>query len=182
MPRMLDEELLSRLERRWHDLGTPMPGRMEAGLDDAQIDRIAASLPFRLPEEVRRIYRWHSGSSLSDIVFSRVLLPLQVSVEDTLDFLATDSDWKPGWLKFMNEKPYIALDCSGGYDDPVPVWHYDYAQLPPTRPAFVSLGELFLFWISLLDDGYMYWDAPSWRMRPDLPEDITNRLSGVPSD
>ncbi len=81
----------------------------------------------------------------------------------------------------MDEKPYIALAC-GSYDDPVPVWNYDYAQLPPTRPAFASIGEQFLFWISLIDGGYMYWDAPSWYMRPQLPEDIANKLGGVPSD
>jgi hypothetical protein len=182
MPKMIDEELLSRLERRWHELGSTMLSRMEPGLDDAQIDQIAAPLDFRIPEEVRRLYRWHAGSSLSDIVYSRVLLPLQVSVDDTLDFLATDDDWKPGWLKFMNEKPYIALDCSGNYEGPVAVWHYDYMSEPPTRPVFESIGDMFAFWLRLLDEGVMYWDAPAWKLRQPLPDDTAELLWGIPTE
>jgi hypothetical protein len=181
MPRMLDDEILGQLERRWQELGTTMPDRMEPGLDDAEIDRITAPLVFRVPEEVRRVFRWHRGSSLAPFAAYRTLLPLETSVRLTLGFRQQDDDWRPNWLKFMDEKPYIVLAC-GSYDDPVPVWHYDYAQLPPTRPAFASIGELFLFWISLIDEGYMYWDAPFWRMRPHLPEDIANKLGGVPSD
>ena len=51
-----------------------------------------------------------------------------------------------------------------------------------TQQAFASIGELFLFWISLIDEGYMYWDAPSWYISTQLPEDIANKLGGVPSD
>ena len=158
-----------------------MPDCMEPGLDDAEIDRITAPLDFRVPEEVRRVFRWHRGSSLAPFAAYRTLLPLETSVRQTLGFRRQDDDWRPNWLKFMDEKPYIALAC-GSYNDPVPVWHYDYTQLPPTRPAFASIGDLFLFWISLIDDGYMYWDAPFWHLDPQVPEEIVERLGGVPSD
>jgi hypothetical protein len=181
MPRMLDDEILGQLERRWQELGTTMLDRMEPGLDDGEIDRIAAPLGFRLPEEVRRVFRWHRGSSLAPFAVHRTLLPLETSVQSTLDFRQDDDDWQPDWLSFMDEKPYIALAC-GDFDDPVPVWHYDYVHLPPTRPVFASIGELFLFWIELIDNDYMYWNTPFWPMRRQTPQDVVKKVVGVPSD
>lgn len=181
MPCMLDDEILGQLERRWQELETTMPERMERGLDDAEIDRIAAPLGFPLPEEVRRVFRWHRGSSLAPLAVHRMLAPLEASVQSTLDFREDDNGWRPEWLSFMDEKPYVALAC-GDLHDPVPVWHYDYVHLPPTRPVFASIGELFLFWIALIDNGYMYWDAPFWRTHPLTPQDVLTKIVGVPSD
>jgi hypothetical protein len=178
---MLDDEILAQLERRWRELGTTMADRMEPGLDDAQIDRVAAPFGMQIPEEVRRVFRWHRGSSLAPLAAHRTLLPLEISVQSTLELREDDSHWHPEWLKFMDENPYIALACNGDYNDPVEVWHYDYAQLPPTRPAFASIGELFLIWLELIDDGYMFWDPPLWNMHA-TPPAITRILGGVPND
>jgi hypothetical protein len=183
VPRMLDDEILGELELRWRRLGTTMAERMEPGLDDDEIDQITAPLGFSLPEEARRVFRWHQGSSLAPLAAYRTLIPLGTCVQSTLDFLEDDDDWPRGWVSFMDEKPYMALDCRGGPDDPVAVWHYDYAhQQLPTRPVFASIGELFLFWISLIDDGHMTRDAPRWDLRQPLPADIRAKLAGVPSD
>src|SRR5215218_9803464 len=92
MARMLDDEILVQLDRRWQELGTTMPDRMEPGLDDAEIDRITALLGFRVPEEVRRVFRWHRGSSLAPFTAYRTLIPLETSVQSTLDFREDDDD------------------------------------------------------------------------------------------
>ncbi|MEN3267947.1 hypothetical protein [Pseudonocardia sp.] len=59
----------------------------------------------------------------------------------------------------MDEKPYLIFDCRGERNAPVPVWHLDYAYDFPTRPVFASIGAMVSFWIDLIDDGQISWDA-----------------------
>lgn len=178
---MLDSKLLAQLKRRWHSLGTTMDQPMRPGLTDTEIDRIAAPLGFPLPEEVRRLYRWHDGSGRGTMIWGRGLYSLEQSVRSTLEFRADDDDWRPGWLNAMDEKPYVAFACDGDQDQPVPVWHYDYVSPPPTRPVFAGIGEMVAFWIELIDTNIMYWDTRAWKVR-DLPQDVERKLLGVPAD
>jgi len=182
MPTFLNDDILRELERRWADLAPQMQERMEPGLDEADIDRITAPLGFRVPEEVRRVFRWHNGSSLKPFVLGRTLVSLEDSVGSTLGFREFDEILRPEWLHFLDEKPYIALDCGGTSDDPVPVWHYDEGPDEPTRPVFESVGDMFLFWIKLIDNGTMCWDDPYWSTRDPLPSSTAQKLRGVPTD
>lgn len=182
MPRLLDTELLQDLERRWDELDTSMPSRMKPGLQDIDIDRIAAPLGFKLPEEVRHLYRWHDGSGLATMIWHRGMSSLQEAVTDTLVFREDDEEWQPGWLNIMDERPYVAVDCNVGLQDPVPVWHYGYDWPDPTRPVFASIGDMFAFWIELIDGGLMYWKREQWKISDSVSEEILGKLSGVPND
>jgi hypothetical protein len=106
---------------------------------------------------------------------------LEQSVTSTLQFLAEDDGWRPEWLHAMDGKPYLVFACSGDYDEPVAVWHYDYVSPPPSRPTFASIGETVAFWIELIDTNIMYWEAPNWKVR-DLPRGSEERLLAVPTD
>ena len=59
--------------------------------------------------------------------------------------------------------------------------HLDPEFPDPTRPVFESLGDMFRFWIELLDDGIMYWTGRTWSAR-DVPPDAALKLGGVPTD
>lgn len=181
---MLDSELLRQLEANWLAAGATTLEKMAPGLTDEDIDRIAAPLGFRLPEEVRRLYRWHDGSNLYPFICPRALTSLEQTVEQTLDFVEDDDAWKPGWVHVMDEKPYVVLACSGEDQGLVPVWHYDYAAFDfPSRPVFASIGDMVAFWIDLIDQGSMFWRGESWWIdEATMPDDALQRLRGVPTD
>lgn len=183
MPRMLDAELLEQLESRWRAAGATTLQRMAPGISDDEIDRIAAPLGFRLPEEARRLYRWHDGSGVYPIIWLRGMSCLEQAVSDSVDFEGFDDNWNSGWLHLMDEKPYVLLDCSGEEHAPVPVWHYSYDDEFPTRPVFASIGEMVEFWVALIDDGHMYWNGETWwGDEASVPAEALQRLRGVPTD
>jgi len=154
---------------------------MKPGLQDAEIDRISAPLGFDLPDEVRRLYRWRDGSGLATMIWRRGMSSLEQAVTDTLAFREDDECWQPTWLNIMDERPYVAVECGVGPQDPVPVWHYGYDWPDPTRPVFASIGDMVAFWIELIDDGLMYWDHAQWRVGDAIPGETLEKLSGVPN-
>ncbi|WP_445152676.1 hypothetical protein [Baekduia sp. Peel2402] len=107
---------------------------------------------------------------------------LEQAVVVTENFRQDDEEWSATWLSILDERPYVAVDCGVGLDDPVPVWHYGSDWGTPTRPVFASIGDMVSFWIELIEDGSMNWEDPMWRRRADLPEELGERLSGVPQD
>jgi hypothetical protein len=159
-PRYLDDALLEQLEERLLDHpNSTLRERLQPGLPDERINSLTASLSFHLPEEARRWYRWHNGSSGYDITIRRAMTGLADDVKQTLEFQDEDEHWNHGWLKVMTEKPYMVFDCSGSQTEPVAVWHYDYEFPRPTRPVFASIGDMVAFWIQLIDDDLMVWDV-----------------------
>jgi hypothetical protein len=177
---MLDTQLLEELEDRWREQSPAVLQRMQPGIDDDEIDRLSAPLGYTIPEELRRWYRWHNGSTGSPIIISRCFSTLSDDVAATLDFEADEEKWKKGWLQVMDEKPLMIFDCRGGVSEPVPVWHFDYAFDFPTRPVFESIGDMVSFWIELIDDGHVSWDAGGEEhIRQPVPEAILERISGV---
>jgi len=111
------------------------------------------------------------------MIWVRGMTSLAQSIKQTHDLCEIAEDWPAGWLKIMNERPYALADCAGALDAPVPVWHYEFE--PPPRPVFASIGDMFAFWIDLIDDGIMYWDGDMWEVRQPLPDDIAIKLAGV---
>lgn len=184
MVRTLDQELLTTLEARWHEQSPALLDRLAPGLRDVEIDRLTAPLGYSLPEEARRWFRWHDGSTGRPVMFARALDHLSASVDSTLQFAKLDETWVPGWLKVMDDKPYVLFDCRGAADAPVPVWHLDYAYDPPTRPVFDSIGDMVAFWIELINAGQLRWSPQSggWIPREPTPEAVLLRITGVPTD
>jgi hypothetical protein len=185
MPRMLDQELLGELDRRWREQSPALVGRLDSGLADAEIDLLAEPLGYTLPEEVRRWFRWHNGSTNRPIIFTRAFMTLADAVSQTLDFAAMDETLTNGWLHTIDEKPYVVFDCRGEANAPAPVWHFEYSFNfdHPTRPVFESIGDMVAFWIELIDDGQIFWNTKGdWGIRDGVPDAITRRIWGVPTD
>jgi hypothetical protein len=66
-----------------------------------------------------------------------------------------------------------------------PVWHLDYSFDfdRPTPPVFDSIGDMVTFWIELIDDGQISWDAEGDEpIRQPVPDAILRRMTGVPTD
>lgn len=179
MPRVLDDNLFAEYDAMLRVQRGGVPDDRPAGLTDAQIDVISESFGFRLPEEVRVWYRWHDGSRW-DMFYGRAQLSLADAVETSRESRAEDEDWQASWLQATNEKPYILFQCDGPADEPVPVWHYDYWGEPPTRPQFESIGEMLLYWMSLVDQGHAFWHDGSWKLREPVPAEVRSMLGGVP--
>lgn len=53
---------LIQLEKTMADHGYDVKKSFRPGLVRAEIDRLTKGLPFRLPEELYRLYEWHDGS------------------------------------------------------------------------------------------------------------------------
>ena len=86
-------------------------------------------------------------------------------------------------MQVMDEQPCLLFDCRGGVTSPVPVWHLDYAFDFPTRPVFDSIGDMVAFWIELIDDGQVTWDANGdEHIREPVPDAVHQRIRGVPTD
>ncbi|WP_445152675.1 SMI1/KNR4 family protein [Baekduia sp. Peel2402] len=183
----LDDNLLQALEQSWSDAGAQYLGAMRTGLSDVEIDALDARLGFALPEEVRRWYRWHDGSNEYYITSLRMMTPLADDVDQTLMLEDEDEDedqaWPRGWLRTMSDQPFVAFDCRGAKDDPVPVWHYHLGFEVPTRPVFASIGDMVAYWTGLVTERTLTWSAETgWRLAPSAAPDVVARLGGVPTD
>ena len=163
MPRLLDHRLLAELERRWRAQSPVVLERMQPGLSDADIDRIAAPLGFELPDEVRTLYRWHDGSGVHEMTWARNMWSLGLGVTETLKDRADAEVWRPGWLQILGERPHVRVDClANSRQGPVPVWHEAPEWPPPPRPVFASIGDMFAFWIGIIVAGLTAFY--SWRL------------------
>jgi hypothetical protein len=185
MPVLLDHQLLDVLERRWREQSPAVIRFLQPGLQDSEINRLSEPLGFPLPEEVRTWYRWHNGSSNRAIVLQRGFRTLTEDIARTLEFEEDDEAWPKGWMKVMDEKPFVIFDCRGRAAAPVPVWHFEYSfdHDHPTRPVFDSIGDMVSFWIELIDDGQITWDAAGEEhIRQPIPDAILQRMTGVPTD
>jgi hypothetical protein len=184
MARMLDDELLGGLDRRWREQSPALLERIAPGLSDEEIDRLAEPLGVALPEEVRRWFRWQDGSAGRQVIFARAFYSLRTGVKLSLEFVA-DDERIGGWLQALDEKPYVFFDCRGDLDQPAPVWHFEYSFDfdRPTRPVFDSIGDMVAFWIELIDGGHVSWDAAGdWVFQESMPEAARRRVWGVPTD
>src|SRR4051812_27326402 len=101
---MLDEALLTKLERQWQRKGSRIVEALNPGLTDAEIDDLAAPLGHPIPEEARRWWRWHNGASAFEMVLGRAYSSLEEDVASSLNFRWRYTDWGPRrWVKISTE-------------------------------------------------------------------------------
>src|SRR3712207_5050248 len=55
------EELLQRLEHVLRERAPAVAESLQPGLTDERITEIESAAGFRLPEDLRSVYRWHNG-------------------------------------------------------------------------------------------------------------------------
>jgi hypothetical protein len=187
-PRLLDNDLLAALERRWQDQGAFVGRALRPGLSDAEIDRATEPIQLRLPREARRWWGWHDGADpqppgpAGEYGPGRAFLPLHQAVRHCVqwrevmgheDGEGPDPNWKYAWLPIDSEKIVTVIDCSVKWDEPVPARRF-FAEMPQAGAAGVrSLGELVETWIRLIDSGAWaynrsedHWEYHSDRVDP----------------
>ncbi len=140
----LSDELLDQLERRWRDQGAIVARLLRPGLTDEEMDAVTAPLGIHLPREARRWWGWHDGARPpapgarpAELGPSRWFMPLADAVANCESLREVD---RPLWGRQLGpglteaslpidgcQMPAL-LDCSVGFDDPIPpvrAWVFD---------------------------------------------------------
>lgn len=124
---------------------------LRPGLSDAEIDELEARLsPYRLPADVRALYRWANGAEdcldlFFDAAFPSLARALDVR-DGLLDVHATDVDpsWIPSWFPLTAQShqfgELVTLEprhsAEAGW-----LWNFHYHD-PVLSPSYVSVLHL----------------------------------------
>jgi hypothetical protein len=156
---MLDETTLDRFARSLRGAGAQSVDHLNPGLTDRQIDELTAAHGLALPEEARRLWRWHDGGSpaappgAKEIAPGRRFVPLD-SVLAEYAQAAADFRHLYGFdhiIEPFTAKPMIFFDCRGSTDAPAPVLVSHEFEEP--KLALPSIGDLIAVWTQFIDDG-----------------------------
>jgi cell wall assembly regulator SMI1 len=173
-PRLLDDQLLEELARRWREQGAFVATALRAGLSDEQMDEATAPLGLRLPREARLWWGWHDGASpqipgiAAELGPGRAFLSLAEAarecqrLREVMRYAWGDelgSYWRESWLPIDAYKRPILFDCGVGFDDPVPVRSFFMEDPGAGAEGVRSIGELVLVWIQAIDCGAWTYDG-----------------------
>jgi hypothetical protein len=178
-PPLLDDAILTELERRWRDQGAFVAHALRPGLIDAEMDRLTSSVGLRLPGEARRWWGWHDGAEpqypgvVTELGPQRAFLSLAEAVTECQRIRAVlrkatggDSDprWSETWLPINDYESPLVIDCGVRFSEPVPVRAVVF-QEPDGGPVGTrSMGELVRVWIEAMDSGAWWYnrDRDCW--------------------
>jgi len=153
---MIDEPRLIRaLERilsSLTQLGRPVASLFQPGLQDAEIDRLSAGLPFELSEELRAFYRWRNGTRiavdhlLEDLwVFPGFYLP---SLEESIELYREQEnqpEWQEGSFPLFADSAgdFYVVSCEADPIDAGPVigWSHGEPEQDVEYPSLTSMME-----------------------------------------
>lgn len=154
----LTTNLLERLNRRLTDAGAILAARWRPGLSDEQIDDWLLPVGINLPEEARIWWRWHNGQEVTPEGKVHTLAGRQfMAVEAAVDWyekfrgINHGAYGLDGLIPVLIEQPTIWVDCSRGFDDPVPVYTIGHGEEPVL--VLGSLGDLVAGMLELLESG-----------------------------
>lgn len=186
--RLLDDQLLTRLEAQWHELHLPLVSRLAPGLSHREIDELTAPIGLRLPTEALVWFGWHNGTlpTTDDMDverwfgLGRAFVPLQEAISDyevrlsiaetaCEDFdVAPSCYWNRSWFPVVGGEIALACDCSVARGAPTPIRAMDFHTMKPEEFAVVrapSFGEMVERWIAAYEEGLWTYDATAamWR-------------------
>jgi hypothetical protein len=170
-PMMLSEELLEELAARWRQRGMPIATSLRPSLDDEEMDELTRPLGITLPREARTWWRWHDGASLDgrgspSMGPLKLYSPLADAVRNTAAIRETmrgvngelDPAWRYSWLAMNAGGDTTVIDCSVGFDDPVPARHYRFEEPETGAEGVPSIGTLVTLYIAAYDRGVWAYD------------------------
>jgi hypothetical protein len=168
--RVLDQDLLTELERRLSDQDVLAIGSAAPALAEAEMDATLATIGLAVPIEAHVLWQWHDGAlhhdrrGAAELAPSRNWLSLVESLtlrEQILEMNTDDPEvaetvWSSRWLPVIDSVPMVGLDIGVGHESPCSVWLQDL-QGPPVL-ELASLGDLVALWIEALNRGVWLWD------------------------
>lgn len=168
---MLSEELLEELATRWRQRGMPIATSLRPGLDDHEMDELTRSLGITLPREARTWWGWYDGASFDgrgspSMGPQKLYSPLSDAVQNTAAIRETmrgvdgelDPAWRHSWLTMNRGGDTTVIDCSVGFEEPVPARHYRFEEPETGAEGVPSIGTLVKVYIAAFDCGAWAYD------------------------
>lgn len=197
-------ELLAALRECWRRVHAPIATVVRPGLNESEIDRLAAPLGLTLPIEARvwwreldiRVPDREAGED--DVMTGSYwcFLRLEDAVRDALRQreMAAQLAASPGWP--LGERTWVdswspicwidhgrlLIDCADPTMPMSPVRYIQWVALPEGPPATQSIGELVSWWVEAFDTGGYYFDEtmdPPMLWRTDDRLDHRRQGTGV---
>jgi hypothetical protein len=164
MPRLLDLDLLQRLEAAWRAQGALIADALAPGLTDAEIDHLTAA-GLQLPAEARLWWGWHNGatgttSQSDDIGHDVIIYSLGQALEEFRNDLGGGGELAPAsWLPLAQVTGgLLCIDCTPA--EIAPVHRVDWQT--GFTPGTDSMGELVERWLEMYEAGAWTWNPSGW--------------------
>ena len=168
---ILTEDLLEQLAARWRAQRLPIIESLRPGLSDAQMDELTEPIGLILPREARTWWGWHDGASTdgqgsSNLGPGRLFSPLSDAVRataETRDMMRApdgelDPTWRYAWLRMASGGERTVIECSVGFEEPVPARYYRPEEPETGAKGVPSIGALVLLYIDAFDRGAWTYD------------------------
>ncbi|HEX5130423.1 MAG TPA: SMI1/KNR4 family protein [Usitatibacter sp.] len=162
------EEALVELEAAIGKVG--LAHCLHPSLDDEGIDALEAKLaPYRLPAEVRALYRWHDGADEPLVMQPPYgFLPFAEAIaayDFTRGIMEGSEGWNPLWFpvfSFQGDHHCVVLGADPGAPSPVFVVHNADTEIRQIFPDVASLlrtvATAYANGVSWLTDDYVEYD------------------------
>ncbi len=141
------DECIAHLAR----LGQPVVSRLQPGLTDAEVAQIEATLPFRLTQELRAVYRWRNGIPVAegDILgnlwfFPGFYLPPLQYARQTFEERKLAKQWRRGWFPLFEDGAgdfYIVPCPQKKTEDKAPVIGFIHGE-PEQRVEYLDITTM----------------------------------------
>jgi hypothetical protein len=176
-PKLLVDQL-EGLRAQWVRLGAPIERLLRPGLEEAEMDSMAAAHNLRLPPELRIWWNWHDGTAdgpdeersigPGSYVFLSLAEALE-AYEQNRQIHHPEPDmgdmfWHDSWLPFMNQQAQrLYVDCdrlSQIGDSPIRLVSWEWEDFDVDRAN--SLGHAVSMWTWLLSSDFYRWNGELW--------------------
>lgn len=150
---------LRQLETWWRQNDRELTALLRPGLDDSQIATLESKVGnLKLPDDVRRLYRWHDGveddSASVQLGADGSFFPLSVALQQRkLNIDALDGVWNPAWLPIAGDGEaglFVVLDTQPKSHSGI--YQYDVNTDPISLHYSSALG-LIQTWLSGYQEG-----------------------------
>jgi len=140
------DEVVSHLAR----LGRPVVSLLQPGLTDIEIAQVETTLPIRLTEELRVLYRWRNGTKtkegdvLSDLwFFPGFYLPSFEDARRSFEERKLAPQWRKGWFPFFEDGAgdFYIVPCRRKLTDTAPVIGFIHGE-PDQEVEYLSVTTM----------------------------------------
>jgi len=148
------EEIINRLDYNLSSLRPDYYSELNEPLDDDQLDRLSADFKVKLPNDLRRLYKWKNGQKANcyaSFVNNSIFVPLDEALStasELTEMIGFDFEiehwWNENWIPIFQNGggDSICYDLKGVFTDTkgqlIEFWHADNDRnvIAPTLESF----------------------------------------------